>query len=136
MRDRLLAAAQICSAFYISRSTLYELFKPEGGIRRYLQKRRLELARLTLEDPAYRADISEIAQRLGFRSLSSFSRSFRDHWGTSPRETRKEAVARSETRSPNEEHTFNPQPNNIRIKRDTQNYYKAIEAMSATRPPN
>jgi AraC-like DNA-binding protein len=129
-----LSSAQICAAFYLSRSTLYELFKPEGGIRSYLQKRRLEQARLILENPAHQVGVSEIAQRLGFRSLSSFSRSFRDHWGLSAREIRKQAIAESKAISQEQVQSLDPRPDQSQLKENAGDYYKAIKAMSSKQP--
>jgi AraC-like DNA-binding protein len=122
-----LDAAQICSAFYLSRSTLYELFKPEGGIRTYLQQCRLERARLILENPNCQASISAIASQLGFRSLSSFSRSFRDHWGFTPRDVKKQVLDTDKA----SERTTQALDNPIHVeelKKATQRYYRMARA--------
>jgi AraC-like DNA-binding protein len=86
-----LDAASIAAAFHLSRSTLYELFRPWGGIRTYLQARRLEMAREMLESADSRLSISQLAIQLGFRSVSSFSRAFSDRWGLSPKQARQQA---------------------------------------------
>ena len=124
-----LDAAQICSAFYLSRSTLYELFKPEGGIRTYLQKCRIERARLILENPDCQVSISAIASQLGFRSLSSFSRSFHDHWGLTPRDVRKQALAENKRRDGGSLASIHL-PNQCQSKENLSRYYQAVGALS------
>jgi AraC family transcriptional regulator, positive regulator of tynA and feaB len=55
----------------------------------YILRRRLEECARQLADPRWRAhSISDIAFRWGFNSAPHFSRSFRDLYGTSPREYR------------------------------------------------
>lgn len=127
-----LDAAQICSAFYLSRSTLYELFKPEGGIRTYLQQCRLERARLILENPNCQASISAIASQLGFRSLSSFSRAFHDHWGLTPRDARKQELANNKRREGETLASIHLQ-NQCQSKENLSRYYQAVEALSKGR---
>lgn len=87
-----LNAATIATEFHISRSTLYELFRPWGGVMTFIQTRRLEQARHILECSGTSISIGQLAMKLGFKSLSSFSRSFRDHWGISPKEVRKRCI--------------------------------------------
>ena len=127
-----LDAAQICSAFFLSRSALYELFKPEGGIRTYVQTCRLERARLILASPDCQASISSIASQLGFRSLSSFSRSFRDHWGMTPRDARKQVPAQNGGRPGSAQSTEHPRPHH-HIKQNINHYYSMVRQM---RPAN
>lgn len=125
-----LDAALICSAFYLSRSSLYELFKPEGGIRTYLQECRLKRARLILENPGRQLSISTIARMHGFASLSSFSRSFRDRWGLAPRVVRKRALETSK----DEESATQPinQPNcSEHLKEILKDYYNSVNAISS-----
>lgn len=132
-----LDAASIAANFHLSRSSLYELFKPWGGIRTYLQARRLERAREILETADARNSISQLAIQLGFRSVSSFSRAFRDRWGLSPKQARQQAGSRS-----------NPAPRTLgtaaaagaadetslhALKEGTQRYYKAVQRLSSSR---
>lgn len=89
-----LGASMISRFFYVSRSTVYELFRPWGGVRAYIQKRRLEKAMDALQSPLGRdIRISTLASDLGFTSISVFSRAFRERWGVSPREARNRACA-------------------------------------------
>jgi len=62
----------------ISRATLYRLFEPLGGVRSYIQQRRLTRAFLTICDTAFHKErIGVIARRCGFTGDAVFSRAFR-----------------------------------------------------------
>lgn len=78
----------------VSESYLYALFRDEGtSPMRFVFSRRLERARndLTLSQlPPGR--ISEIAFRWGFESIAHFSRHFRQHYGTTPSQFRRDAI--------------------------------------------
>lgn len=71
-----------------SRSQLYRLFEPEGGVARYLASQRLAAVRSALEDPLERRTISEIGAAFGFESSAVLSHSFRKVYGQSPRDYR------------------------------------------------
>ncbi|WP_173934748.1 AraC family transcriptional regulator [Chelativorans sp. Marseille-P2723] len=72
----------------ISRTRLYELFEPSGGVLHYIRRRRLLAAHAALSDPADARLIGEIAEAVGFPSAASFSRAFHDEFGYPPREAR------------------------------------------------
>lgn len=79
----------LCHQLGMSRATLYRLFEPLGGVRRYIQQRRLTRAYQAVTDPAHRKDrVSVIATRHGFSSDSVFSRAFREAFGISPTDLR------------------------------------------------
>lgn len=81
-------AARNCG---ISRGHLHRLFAGSGtSFSRYVQERRLNLARMWLRSPRM-ADrtIGEIAAMSGFASLSHFSRLFKTLHGMTPREARR-----------------------------------------------
>jgi AraC-like DNA-binding protein len=79
----------LCRTFGISRSLLYRLFEPMGGVAHYVQHRRLLRAFHALSSPAnQRLRVAEVATRLGFTSEAHFSRSFRAAFGMSPRDVR------------------------------------------------
>lgn len=75
----------LAARFGLSRSALYGLFKPLGGVSRYIWHRRLMKARINLlaANPAQRR-ITDIAFQFGFKDASHFSRAFRDKFGHSP----------------------------------------------------
>ncbi len=86
-------AGAIAAHMGVSRATLYRAFDDEGGVARYIQDRRLRLARSALRrrhgaEPgsASIATIAEIAETYGFPSASHFSRLFKARFGYSPSE--------------------------------------------------
>lgn len=75
----------LCSHAGVSRATLYRLFEPVGGVREYIQQRRLTRAFQMLTDPARSYErVSAIASSCGFSNDSVFSRAFRDAYGMTP----------------------------------------------------
>ena len=89
LHDTDLSADKLALMMSISRSRLYEIFKPYGGVRAYIQKRRLRIAYNRLIDPAFtHRSISEVAYSTGFRNDSAFSQVFKKSFGISPKEAR------------------------------------------------
>jgi len=117
-----LDASTIAAAFHLSRSTLYEMFKPWGGIRTYLQARRLDIARHTQESADPRLSISQLAIRLGFRSVSSFSRAFHARWGMPPKQARQSARSQTQPAPATEDENA--------MREGTQRYYRAVQRLS------
>jgi len=72
----------------VSRTRLYQLFEPSGGVSHYIRKRRLLAAHAALSNPANQQRILEIAEAAGFDTPANFSRAFRLEFGYSPREAR------------------------------------------------
>lgn len=87
-----LAPDSMCRALGVSRSRLYQLFEPSGGVLHYIQSRRLLAAHLALSDPADSRRIVDIAEAFGFSSAANFSRAFSKEFGYSPREGRSTVV--------------------------------------------
>jgi AraC-like DNA-binding protein len=82
-------ADQIARRFGISRRRLYQLLEPIGGIAAYRRNLRLQRCCDALQDPARaHLQIAEIAYQWGFTHPASFSRSFRESFGMTPREAR------------------------------------------------
>ena len=73
----------------ISRTRLYRLFEPYGGVAHYIQHRRLIDAHLALTDPGDQRLIAEIAEQRGFSDGTEFSRAFKREFGYSPSDVRK-----------------------------------------------
>jgi AraC-like DNA-binding protein len=79
----------LCQTFTISRSSIYRLFAPFGGVRNYVRNRRLVRAFVALADPAQRhRAIGEIAFDCGFVSETHFGRIFRGAFRCTPGQAR------------------------------------------------
>jgi AraC-like DNA-binding protein len=78
----------ISRALGVSRTRLYKLFEPSGGVLAYVQKRRLMAAHDALGDPTEERLIVDIAEACGFSSAANFSRAFSKEFGYSPRDAR------------------------------------------------
>jgi AraC-like DNA-binding protein len=81
-----LGAQQLCSALRVSRSTLYRLFEPIGGVAQYIKERRLARVHEVLSRSRERPHIARLAERHGFKSAAHFSKAFRTQFGYSARE--------------------------------------------------
>jgi AraC-like DNA-binding protein len=82
----------LCGQFRISRSQLYRLFEPLGGVAAYIQEQRLGRAFAELSEATHgHRRIYDIAFDLGFSSEAHFSRIFRRAFGLSPSEVRAHA---------------------------------------------
>ena len=91
LRSPTLTPKRVSRLVGMSRSQLYRLFEPTGGVARYIQRARLREAYRVLSDAENRCDIREVAEDLGFFDPSSFSRAFRQEYGCSPRDVRMNA---------------------------------------------
>ena len=80
----------IAGQMLVSRSTLYRLFEPEGGVMHFVQGERLRAVRDALADPMERRTIGRLAEVFAFSSVSQLSRSFRSRYGSSPQAWRSE----------------------------------------------
>ncbi|CAM5771581.1 AraC family transcriptional regulator [Labrys miyagiensis] len=78
----------LCRELGLSRTHLYQLFEPSGGVVRYIQRQRLLAAHAALSDPQDRRQVSTIAHTFGFNSSADFSRAFSREFGYSPTEAR------------------------------------------------
>ncbi|BBF91963.1 helix-turn-helix domain-containing protein [Blastochloris tepida] len=90
--DRTLTPAALAQAMGVSRSVLYRLFEPQGGVARYIQHCRLAAASQALSDPNDTRRIHVIAEAFGFPNVQEFSRAFRSQFGFSPSEVRREMM--------------------------------------------
>lgn len=91
-----LSANWIAGQVGVSRSRLYTLFEPFGGVANYIRDRRLRKALLELAQPnIIRRTIYDIALSAGYTSDTAFSRAFRERYGASPNEVRNGAFVTS-----------------------------------------
>jgi AraC-like DNA-binding protein len=72
----------------MSRASLYRLFRPLGGVARFIQQRRLQRIHDLLSSAEEHRRISEIALTYGFPDEASFSRAFRREYGYTASEAR------------------------------------------------
>lgn len=84
LTSRALTPASVAEAVHVSRSTLYRMFGPSGGVNRYIVRARLDRAWQALAGPARTRRVSEVAFALGFQSDAHFCRAFRRAFGVTP----------------------------------------------------
>jgi two-component system response regulator YesN len=74
--------------YYLSREYLMKLFKLQFGvgIHEYVQKVRMDKAKLLLDDPTLK--IQDISAMLGYKDKNYFSKAFRNYYSVSPTEYR------------------------------------------------
>lgn len=95
-----LSPARIATLANLSRATLYRLLQPHGGVRRFVQSRRLDLLLTRLSDADAPQPFAEIAKSLGFSGEAQASRAFQHRYGQRPGQYRKEWRAESDPRLP------------------------------------
>lgn len=118
-----LSPAQIAENFGISRTQLYNLLEPLGGIARYQRNLRLQRCLADLRDPVQaQAQVAEIAYRWGFNNASTFTRNFRKAFGMTPGEARAQAVGALGVSSPSAPAQLRQQE----IQREHHQWFKAI----------
>jgi AraC family transcriptional activator of tynA and feaB len=99
-----LAPREIAEYFNVSLRQLYRISAVEGCTPAALiWRRRLDRARVLLQQPSTRAPITEIALSCGFKDGAHFSRSYRRTFGEAPRAARRtlsSVVAEAPTAAP------------------------------------
>ncbi len=76
-----LSPDQISRFCRISRTTLYRLFEPLGGVAQYVKERRLLRIHDLLVSSSGRINLGQMAWNHGFRNAEHFSRAFRRRFG-------------------------------------------------------
>lgn len=94
LHDDSLTPRKIAEANRISLRYLHMLFeRTDTTVSSYILKSRLHACKQALTDPAFqRLQISEIAFRWGFNSMSHFCRTFKEAYGRSPGDMRRTAL--------------------------------------------
>jgi AraC-like DNA-binding protein len=90
--DSTLGAEQLCVRFGMSRSALYRLMEPVGGVNTFVRERRLAAVHALLAAPRKRIYLARVADDFGFKSAAHFSRAFRQQFGYSPSEVGSQAM--------------------------------------------
>lgn len=90
LADPALTPDLLCREIGVSRSRLYRIFEPVGGISTYIRHERLRKTRDILADSSDGRSISTIAEQWGFMDPSAYSRMFKREFGISPGEARTE----------------------------------------------
>ncbi|CAN7530256.1 AraC family transcriptional regulator [Caballeronia sp. LjRoot29] len=94
LADMSLGPARLREILKVSRTALYELFEPMGGVAEYVRARRLDEAMRRLESPLHARElIGAIACAVGFMSESTFNRAFKERFGCTPTEARRRRAA-------------------------------------------
>ncbi|MBX3594673.1 helix-turn-helix domain-containing protein [Sphingomonas sp.] len=83
-----LGIARLCRRLGVSRSTLYRVFRDEGGVVAYIRDRRLARVHVLLGDASVREPVGTLAEAWGFCDAPHFGRLFRARYGMSPGEYR------------------------------------------------
>jgi AraC-like DNA-binding protein len=85
LSDAELRPQTLLDEFGITRSTLYRLFEPLGGVSAYITQRKLHRAFRAMADTLRpRQRVSQMAFEFGFSHPSAFTRAFKETFGLSP----------------------------------------------------
>lgn len=88
LHDPAFGVPELTGLLGLSRSALYRLFAPDGGVAAFIRDRRLQRLRAALADPADHRRIAEKAYACGFSDHTQFIRAFRRVYGMTPVEYR------------------------------------------------
>jgi len=100
LRSPELTPAWLCRLADISRSQLYRLFEPFGGVAHEIQRERLREAHRAIAETGSGRSIREIGEELGFPEPTTFSRAFRREFGYPPSRLREPAPRRPAVGAP------------------------------------
>lgn len=80
-----LTPGSLLEAFGVSRSSLFRMFEPRGGVRNYIMERRAIRAVLDIStSPPERGVLREISEKWGFSTQPNFNRTIQRLFGASP----------------------------------------------------
>ncbi len=81
-----LSTTALLKEFGVSRASLYRIFENDGGVRKYINDRRLYRAVSQIsQTPTQRGAISRAAEEWGFSSGANFNRAVRNAFGVTPK---------------------------------------------------
>lgn len=85
--DQDLSANTLLRDFGLSRASLYRMFNERGGVRQYINERRLLRAVIDIsKQPGQRGIVTQVANKWGFSSGANFNRSVKRRFGVPPGE--------------------------------------------------
>lgn len=93
-----MSPASVAHACNMSRTTLYRLFEPHGGVMVYIKQRRLHRIRSILVANEDARSLASISEDFGFQGGAHFSREFRKEFGCSPGEVRGDRLPQIDTK--------------------------------------
>jgi AraC-like DNA-binding protein len=94
LADQELTPEKAAAALKMSVRQLHLLFEPSGtSFAEYVLKRRLEECRTAITNPIGDRSVTDIALGWGFNSLWTFNRNFRQAFGVTPGEMRRQAAS-------------------------------------------
>jgi len=92
--DARLGPTDLIRQFHVTRATLYRMFEPYGGIRKYLLSRRLTGVFRDLSDPdLVNEGVAVLLRRWGFANHTAAGRAFRSAYGITPSQARSLALS-------------------------------------------
>lgn len=101
LREPALTVDSLCARFRVSRSYLYRLMEPFGGVASYVRRRRLRFAIAMLSDPQGRGRrVADVAYACGFADEKTFGRAFRAEFSMTPSEARDASATAAGAASP------------------------------------
>lgn len=86
------SVAELSTRFRISRAQLYRIFASDGGVKAYLQHRRLQRSYRALLQQGQTTSVMAVAAAHGFKSESHFSRSFKAAFGETPSDLQRDSA--------------------------------------------
>ncbi len=84
-----LDTAMIVAETGVSRTTLYRLMDPHGGVARFIANRRIARVRAVLDASGPDVTLTDLADRYCLSSASRLSKKFRENFGLSPSDYRR-----------------------------------------------
>lgn len=84
---------RLCQAIGVTRSSLNRAFKADGGVLAYDRRRRLVALHGRLTDPTEARGVADLGYAYGFPEKTHLSRVFREAFGYTPSEARRQASA-------------------------------------------